>query len=104
MTDCSGAGHPAEDYLMVGRYAPPRMGSRLRGNDGVVTAHLAGDGFPPRIVVRGRLCAGMTEVGDLGSTSSLVTAGIWAIALWAEWLRLLEATGRTCHASSLPPG
>ena len=28
---------------------------------------MAGDGFPPRIGVRGRLCAGMTEAVDLGS-------------------------------------
>ncbi len=32
-----------------------------------MTMHLAGDGFRPRIGVRGKLSAGMTEVGDFGS-------------------------------------
>ncbi len=63
------------------------LDSRLRGNDGsrvsgvlaeseqlpsdVMTMHLAGDGFWPRIGVRGKLSAGMTEVEDFGAVESL---------------------------------
>ena len=63
------------------------LDSRLRGNDGsrvsgvlaeseqlpsdVMTMHLAGDGFRPRIGVRGKLSAGMTEVEDFGAVESL---------------------------------
>ena len=68
----------------------------LIGAGRVTDCSRAGDGFPPRIVVRGRLCAGMTEAVDLGS--------LVAEELFQTFVSVLSGKGRGLISEGHPFG